>query len=165
MLTGFCAYAQPVDTEGTSARTVKDSVIQFIEITGTVEDLGPVHNAHVFEIGKSNGTKTDKDGKYAIRIPLEHFKDTVRLQFEISGTVPVERIVSPTTKSLKVRLNERRTKTRTKWVFTTEMQKPDVGEIVLYSLEKIIHIVKNAKRDKNDDEPKPREVRSKTPRF
>lgn len=145
---------------------VKDSVIGFIEITGTVEDLGPVHNAFVYEKGKPNSARTDKDGRFAIKIPLEHFENPVCLRFEIWGTLPVEKVVTATTKSIKVRLNEPRKKAKTKWVVTSEMQKPDVSEIIINSLETFLKIAKNIKREKKDDDaPAYREVNSRSPRF
>lgn len=164
LLAGAFSFAQ-ANPEVQSAKIAKDSIIQFIEITGTVEDLGPVYNAFVYEKGRPNSARTDKDGRFTITIPLEHFKDPVCLEFEISGTSPVEKIVLPTTKSVKVRLSEPKKRAKTKWVVTTEIQKPDVGELILYSLDKILRFALHAKGDNNDDEPKPREVHSKTPRF
>jgi hypothetical protein len=103
LFAGFPIYGQSVNSEVGEAKPIKDSIIKFITITGTVSRGEPLADIVVIEKGAEKNTAvTDKDGNFSINIPFEHFTDKVFLRFEVLGKKPLEKQVSATTTNLKV---------------------------------------------------------------
>jgi|GEM_PF-3778644 len=117
--------------------TAKDSVITSIRITGTVMDLTPMPNITVLEKNTSNTAITDRNGRFALDIPIRNFTKDVYLKFESLQAESVETKIEPHTRHLTVQFNKSKARS-SRWTIRQSFQKPNVSKIISKTIEALL---------------------------
>lgn len=95
-------YSQETKKDSINSVNSFEQATNTIEITGTITELSDLPNIIVFEKGTDNMVKSDKDGKFLIKIPVEKFKNRVFLRFESLNMETKEVEIFQKSKNLKI---------------------------------------------------------------
>ncbi|CAD0009896.1 peptidase associated/transthyretin-like domain-containing protein [Flavobacterium chungangense] len=129
---------------------IENYAFEYREIRGEITDAVkfPIQDVVVFVKGNHDYVMTDKEGKFSIKIPLEKFKEKVLLRFEVLTLKPKEIEIRANTKYLKAQLNNNQEKSRQKWTWECNIEKPDITELIFKTLDFIIANQKKKKKKK-----------------
>lgn len=137
-------------SQETTYKEIENYAFEYREIRGEVTDevKFPIPDVVVFVKGNQDYVMTDKEGKFSIKIPLEKFKEKVFLRFEVLTLKPKEIEIRANTKYLKAQLNNNPEKSRQKWTWECNIEKPEITELIFKALDLIISNQKKKKRKK-----------------
>ncbi|MFC5978813.1 carboxypeptidase-like regulatory domain-containing protein [Flavobacterium salmonis] len=135
-------------SQETTYKEIENYAFEYREIRGEVTDevKFPIPDVVVFVKGNQDYVMTDKEGKFSIKIPLEKFKEKVFLRFEVLTLKPKEIEIRANTKYLKAQLNNNPEKSRQKWTWECNIEKPDITDLIFKTLDFIIANQKKKKK-------------------